>query len=286
MEYYRPQHLKRVLQLLGGGKGKAKLIAGGTNVIPDLRGKTIQPDALIDLSHLKSLSYIKEGNKSIRLGALTTIAQMASSKVIKNYAPILSEAAQQLGNPLVRNRATIGGNLSDASPAADTAPPLLALDARIITENATNNKKAIPIDQFFKGPNQTVLKRDEMIKEIIVPKWTSPHIKTAYIKLGLRNSMSISVISMALWIDVEEMFCKQIRIGLGAVAPTPIRALKTEEMVTGKEITPDLIEACGSELKKEVRPITDIRASAEYRREMASVLFKRLIERVTFEQRE
>lgn len=281
-EYYQPQQFKQVLQLLEGGKGKAKLIAGGTNVIPDLRAKAIKPDVLIDLSHLKGLSYIKEINKNIHLGALTTIAEMASSKVVKKYAPILSEAAQQLGNPLVRNRATIGGNLADASPAADTAPPLLTLEARVITEDGKNKKRAIPVDQFFRGPNQTILKRDEMIKEIIFPKRTGPHIKTAYIKLGLRNSMAISVISMALWIHVEGMFCKEIRIGLGAVAPTPIRALKTEQMMTGKEITPDLIETCGTEIKKEVRPITDIRASAEYRREMASVLFKRLIQQVTW----
>jgi len=113
-------------------KGRGKLVAGGTNVIPDMRAKAIKPQALIDISHLKNHSYIKEEKKRILIGSLTTISDLASSKVIGHYAPVLYEAAQQLGNPLVRNRATIGGNLADASPAADTAVPLLILDAKVI----------------------------------------------------------------------------------------------------------------------------------------------------------
>lgn len=276
MEYYQPQQLKQVLRLLEKGGSKAKLIAGGTNVIPDLRSKAIKPAAFIDLSRLKSLSYIKEDEKKIHLGTLTTISDLVSSRVIKKYAPILSEAGEQLGNPLVRNRATIGGNLADASPAADTAVPLLVLDAEIST-----SRRKIPIHQFFIGPNKTVLKKGEIIKEIIFSKPNS-HSRMGYLKLGLRNAMSISVVSIAVLVEMDEAFCKKIRIGLGAVAPTPLRAFKTERLLIGKEMNSELIEACGSEIKKEVNPITDIRASAEYRREMASVLLKRLLWQMVF----
>jgi carbon-monoxide dehydrogenase medium subunit len=132
MEYIQPQNVKEALQVMKRWRAKVKLIAGGTNVIPDMRAKVVKPDVLIDLSHLKSLSYIKEDKKKIRIGGLTTISELASSKIVQKYAPILSEAAQQLGNPLVRNRATIAGNLADASPAADTTVLLLILDAKVI----------------------------------------------------------------------------------------------------------------------------------------------------------
>lgn len=280
IDYFAPKTLYETLALMNRWKGRAKLIAGGSNVIPDLRAKAIKPQVLVDISHLKNLSFIKEGKKRIRIGGLTTISEMASSKVIQKYAPILSKAAHQLGNPLVRNRATIAGNLADASPAADTAVPLLVLDAKVMAERDGGKHRQIPIDQFFLGPNQTVLKKDEMIREIIIPKPNSNR-KMGYYKLGLRNAMTISVVSVAILMEMEENRCRKARIGLGAVAPTPIRAYRTEDMLMGREVTKELIETCCNEVVKEISPITDIRASAEYRRSMASVLLRRLIQQVT-----
>ncbi len=261
-------------------KNRAKLIAGGTNVIPDIRAKGLKSDVLIDISQLKSLVYIKEEKKKIKIGSFTTIAELASSKMVKKYAPILSEAANQLGNPLVRNRATIAGNLADASPAADTAVPLLALGAEVVTARGTGKGKQIPIDQFFIGPNKSVLKRDEIIKEIIIPKPNSS-VKVGYFKLGLRNAMAISVVSLAILMEIKNGTCEKARIGIGAVAPTPIRAYKVEEILMNKKITKQLVEECCEIIQEEIHPITDIRASAEYRREMTSVLLRRLVQRVT-----
>ena len=272
--------MEEALQIMERGRGRATWIAGGTNVIPDMRARLLKPDVLIDISHLKSLAYIKEEKKRIRIGSLTTIAELASSKVIQKYAPILSQAANQLGNPLVRNRATIGGNLADASPAADTAVPLLALDAIVVTEEDGGKRRQISIDQLFTGPNRTVLKKGELIKEIIFFK-TNSNTRMGYLKLGLRNAMAISVASIGVLMEMERGKCKKARISLGAVAPTPIRAYRTEEMLVGKEVTKQLIEACCDEIKEEIRPITDIRASAEYRRKMASVLLRRLIQQVS-----
>lgn len=275
MIYFSPESMNETLQVIRKGKGRVTLIAGGTNVIQDVRAKVLKPALLVDLSHLKGLSYIKEDKRRIRIGGLTTIAELASSKVIQKCAPILSDAAGQLGNPLVRNRATIAGNLADASPAADIAVPLLTLEATLVTD-----KRPIPIDQFFVGPNQTILRRGEIIKEIFFSK-PVPSSKMGYFKLGLRNAMAISVVSMAVLVEMEGAKCKKARVGLGAVAPTPIRACRTEEMLVGKVITSELIEACGHQAAKEVQPINDIRASAEYRRAMTSVLLGRLIQQIT-----
>ena len=278
MDYIRPKDMKKALQVMKQWKKRATLIAGGTNVIPDLRARAIHPEVLIDISHFKNLSYIREDKKKIRVGALTTISELASSNIIQKWVPVFSQAANQLGNPLVRNRATIAGNLADASPAADTAVPLLALEAIIVIQGG--KEKQVPIHQFFVGPNQTVLKRDEIIKEVIVPKF-NPNARTAYFKLGLRNSMAISVVSIAVLMEMEKTFCKKARIGYGAVAPKPIRVYRIEEMLENRELTERLLRACCETIGKEISPISDIRASKEYRTEMASILFKRVLKQVT-----
>ena len=277
MEYMRPHTMSQALQVMKRWKGRAKLIAGGTNVIPDMRARAIKSHILVDISHLRNLYYIKEEKGRIRIGGLTTISEMVSSEVIRNYASILSNAANQLGNPLVRNRATIGGNLADASPAADTAVPLLVLEAVVVTESEGGNSREIHIDRFFLGPNQTALRPDEIIREVFFPKPGS-NSRMAYIKLGLRNAMAISVVSVAMVREMEKNRCKKARIGFGAVAPRPIRAYGIEEMLVGKAITEELVEACCERVQKEISPITDIRATAEYRRSMASVLLRRMME--------
>jgi carbon-monoxide dehydrogenase medium subunit len=258
---------------------KAKLIAGGTNLIPDLRAKAVQPQVLIDISRLKNLSYIREEKNRIRIGGLTTLSDMASSPVIQKSAPILFEASTQLGNPLVRNRATLGGNLVDASPAADTAPPLLALEGIVLTEREGRGSREIPIDQFFAGPGKTVIRPDEVLREIVFPK-PGPGCKMAYHKLGLRNSDAISVVSVAVLLELSGNRCRKARIGLGAVAPKPIRAYRVEEAMAGEELGNSLIEECRRIVQQEIRPISDLRASAEYRRSMTAVLLSRILKQV------
>ena len=279
MEYLRPKSLKEVLQTLKSARGKAKLIAGGTNVIPDMRAKASLSAVLVDIGHLRALSYIKVGKERVRIGGLTLISDLATSKAIQKVAPVLAEAAQRLGNPLVRNRATLAGNLADASPAADTAVPLLVLGASVIAERKGVKPRQIPMERFFLGPNRTVLRRDEVILEIVFPK-PGQAARMAYTKLGLRNSMAISVVSLAVLIKMEKKICKEARIGLGAVAPRPMRSLSAERFLIGQSITEETIKACCNKVCEEISPITDIRASAEYRKSMASVLLKRLLKRI------
>jgi carbon-monoxide dehydrogenase medium subunit len=279
MEYLAPNNLKDALILLKKWRSRGELIAGGTNVVPDLRAKTLRKEILIDLSHLKNLSYIKEEKKRIRIGALTTMPEIAASKTIRSKACILSEAVGQIGNPLVRNRATIAGNLADASPAADSAVPLLVLEASIVVEKHKGKRKQIPINEFFMGVNKTVLKRDELIREIVFPK-PAPSSRMVYSKLGLRNAMAISVVSVGVLAEMEKGRCNRARIALGAVAPTPRRAYGVEKLLVGQAVTEELIDQCCEAIQEEIQPITDVRATFEYRRSMTSVLLKRLLQQV------
>lgn len=279
MEYLRPQGTRQALQMMERWGGRAEVVAGGTNVIPDLRAKAIQPEALIDLSRLKNLSYIKEEKERVRIGALTTLSAIASSETVRRFASILSEATRQMGNPLVRNRATIGGNLADASPAADGAPPLLVLDASVILEKAGGERRTIPIDRFFLGPNRTVLEEGELIREVVFPK-AGPSARMAYAKFGLRNAMAISVVSVAVLLEIEEGICRKGRIALGAVSPTPIRAHGVEGLLVNRAPSEELISRCCEKVQAEIQPISDLRASEAYRRSITSVLLGRLLRQV------
>jgi carbon-monoxide dehydrogenase medium subunit len=170
----------------------------------------------------------------------------------------------------------LGGNLGKASPAADTAVPLLALDASLEIQESGSRKRRIPLDQFFLGPNRNALEPGELIRDVYIP-WPNSGAKMVYRKMGLRNAMAISVISLGVVLEMRKGVCRRIRIAFGAVAPKPIRAYQAENILLGKEITPELLQACGSQAEREISPITDIRGGAEYRRAMASVLLQRAL---------
>ncbi len=279
MEYLAPNNLRDALILLKKWRSRGELIAGGTNVVSDIRAKVSRREVLIDLSHLKNLSYIKDEKKRIRIGALTTMSELVASPAIQKCAPIMHDAVRQIGNPLVRNRATIAGNLADASPAADSAVPLLVLEASIVVEKHKGKPKQIPINEFFIGPNKTVLKRDELIREIVFPK-PVPSSKMVYCKMGLRNAMAISVVSVGVLAEIKDGKCLRARIAVGAVAPTPRRAYGVENLLEGQVITEELIDQCCEAIQEEIQPIPDVRSTLEYRRSMTSVLLKRLLQQV------
>jgi carbon-monoxide dehydrogenase medium subunit len=279
IEYLVPKDLEEAFKGIRETKGQAKFIAGCTNVIPNMRAGAMSPELLIDLSGLEDLAHIREENGAISIGALTTISEVAASGLIRNQSPILSSAASSLGNPLTRNRATIGGNLADASPAADMAPPLLALEASVHTERTGGRGRKISLDKFFLGPHKTVLEDGEIIIRITFSKPKDP-AKGSYIKLGLRDSMAISVASLAVMLEMEGKVCRKARVALGSVAPTPIRAYHTEQRLEQREIDRNTVEECSAIVQKEIFPISDIRATDKYRNAITSVLLKRAILRV------
>ena len=277
-EYIKPSDLSDLRHVMEEYKARATVIAGGTNLIPEMRNGEKAPELLIDISDLTELSFIREINGSIAIGAATTIAEMASSPLLQDNSPILASAAKQLGNPLTRNRATLGGNLANASPCADTAPPLLALDASVEILSPGGKTRQVPLSKFFHGYKFTDLVKGEILSGITFPK---PNASTqgSHTKMGLRNAASICVASIAVILDMDGKTCRKARVAAGSVAPIPMRAYRIEKLLEGKEINATLLDECMAVVKEEISPISDIRGSLEYRSYVTAMILKRNIKR-------
>jgi CO/xanthine dehydrogenase FAD-binding subunit len=271
--YHRPRSIREAVRLLHAGGRRARIVAGGTDVIvqadPSIR-------SLVDITQL-GLSYIRKAGHAWSIGATTTIAGVEESVAIRGLAGgILAMAAAACGSVQLRNMATLGGNLANASPAADTAVPLLALDARVVLAGATS-RRTLPLAGFFCGPGKTVIGKNLLV-EILVPvpprggRWG-----WSFRKLG-RTESDISLVSAAAGLQVDARGkCKWVRIALGAVAPTPLRAAGAEAILTGQKLTAERIAQACEQVTRDVSPIGDVRAPAAYRREMARVLAERAL---------
>jgi len=274
-EYFRPKNLEEALNLLDKYGEQAKLLAGGTDLIVKMKDRVIEPKYIIDLSCLKELRFISKENGVIRVGALTTLREIETSPIIQEHVHVLSDAVEKMASWQIRNLGTIGGNLCNASPAADTAPPLLILEAKLKL-NSPEEERIVPVEQFFTGPGETILKNNELLTEIQIPI-IPDNSGAAFLKLGRRVAHTLSIVSVATLAIVEDNVFKDVRIALGSVAPTPIRARKTENKFRGLLATEDVIEEnCGC-VMEDINPISDVRASAEYRKEMSIVLTKRAL---------
>jgi len=273
-ELYRPEKIDEALEILAGSPG-AVPIAGGTALIVDMRARRVSPSVLVDIGLIDELDGIEVDGDEVVIGAATTIAEIKKSEIIAEHAPILREATEVFASPAVRNRATIGGNLSYGSPAADTAPPLLALDASVELESA-KGRRVVPIDRFFLGVRKTEKKEDELLTAIRFPIPPSGTVG-GFRKLGLRRADAISVVSVAVSIGPPADGKRMVRIALGAVAPRPIRARKAEEALTTARIDEGSIAAAAATAASEASPVTDLRASAWYRKEAVEALVKRLV---------
>jgi carbon-monoxide dehydrogenase medium subunit len=270
--FYRPGNVREALRLLHGGKGRTRIVAGGTDVVA-------QADCsirfLIDITHA-GLSYIRHRSGACVIGATTTMAALESSPVIRALAGgILAHAAATCGSVQIRNRATIGGNLANGSPAADTASPLLALDAEVVLADQRGRHK-VPLAALYSGLRKILLGK-ALIVEVVIPapprggRWS-------FQKLG-RTQTDISLVNAAAGLQLDSHGrAKWARIALGAVAPAPMRAIAAENLLVGRKLDETLLEEVCEEVAREVRPITDVRASAEYRRAMSRVLTRRALE--------
>lgn len=282
-DYIAPKTMDEVLEIMSRLEGKASLLSGGTNLIVNLRNNKIKPELVVDISRLSDFNYIREDEEKIKIGALTNISELTISQLLNHQAKILKEASIQFANPLVRNKATIGGNLADASPAADTAVPLIALEAKVKTIDSDHKRREIPIEELFLAPNQTLLKKDEVITEIEFSSLNcdNDNLKSAYEKLGLRNAMAISIVSVAIVLKLrDEKYIEDVKVALGAVAPKPIRAQKVENILKGEILGQSLIEKSAEAVLDDISPISDIRASADYRRMMSKTLLKRALNKI------
>ncbi len=278
-EYLKPTTLSEATGVLKKQSGRARIIAGGTDLLVEMKSRSIQPRMLIDIKSLPGLGNIEFGEKDgLRIGALATMNEIVSSSVIREQFSILSQAAQTIGSMQVRNRGTIGGNLCNASPSSDTAPALLALGARVKIAGE-RDERTIALEEFFMGPGQTVLQPGEILTEVLISP-PVPHTAGAYLKLGIRKAMEIALVSVGVVLSLDKIrgICKEIKIALGAVAPTPIRSKKAEAVMKGRPLVDEWITQAAQRASEEARPISDLRGSAEYRREMVKVLVQRAID--------
>ena len=272
-EYISPKTKEEVLKILKQEKSKACIVAGCSNVLPYIKDKIISGKLLLDISGIGELNYIRKSEGNLYIGAATTISDLINSKVIREECSVLHQAAEDFADPTVRNSATIGGNLADASPAADVAPPLLVLYA-VLEIESINGKREVSLKDFFSGPRKTVLHDDEMITSIKI-KSDSLNKNGCFIKLGLRQAMAISLASIAMILETEEEKVTDVRIAMGSVAPTPLRLINVEEFLINQKIDDVLLEEAMKKVSETVKPIGDVRASADYRRYVSGVLFKR-----------
>ncbi|RLG82607.1 MAG: xanthine dehydrogenase family protein subunit M [Thermoprotei archaeon] len=267
-KYYKPQTLDEALRLLNE-LDDAKVMAGGTDLLIDMRIGRLRPKNIIDINDLNELRHIVDEGKYIHIGALTRLQELIDSEIVREKLPILYEAIYHMASWQIRNRGTIGGNLCNASPAADTAPPLMVLEAKL-RAISIKGERTIDIRDFFIGPRKTLLNKNELLKEIIVPVYKG--YGYSYMKLGRRNSFTLSIVSVASLVKIEDNVFSDVRIALNSIAPTPIRAFSVEKYLVGRKVTIDNVKAASKLVVKDISPITDIRATAEYRRDMAIIL--------------
>ena len=274
-----PKTLSEALSLLRKHKGAAKAVAGGTDLLPKMKRRELAPKYLIDLKGIANLNFIKyEKQKGLRIGAGTTLNEILESPLVNKYYPILIKAVSQMASSQIRNIATIGGNLCNGAPSADTAPPLIALGARLKLVDL-RKERGILVEDFFEGPEETVINHSELVTEIQIPP-SLPREFGTYLKHTLRGAMDLAIVGVAvlMTLDSKKNVCRDIKIAMGAVAPTPMRAKKAEEILKGEAFDEDLIENVARMASEESRPrLTSLRASPEYKMEMVRVLTKRAI---------
>ena len=269
--YEKAGSIMESLSLKAVHKETGIFIAGGTDLLVDMRRNVLQPEpkAVIDISDLDEINYIRQESGQIKIGAGTRISEIQKSLIVQTNTPILFNACREFANPLIKNRASLGGNLINASPAADMATPLLVLGAKVVLKGV-NGERVMSLENFFLGVKRTNHRNDELLTEIIFNEAQGKRCE--FLKMGQRNGTSIAIVSLSIMFDVADGVIKEPRIALGSVAPVPIRAHKTEGALDGVEPSIGNIKRAGDILKREVNPITDIRGSAEYRREISALL--------------
>jgi CO/xanthine dehydrogenase FAD-binding subunit len=275
MDYCRPRTLDDALRVLAAAGTPSTVIAGGTDLLVDIKFRGFQPAGLVNINALDDLRYVREGpDGGILIGALTHVQALALDPLIAERAAAIADAARTFASRQVRNLATIGGSLGRATPAGDLLPPLLVLDATAVLRSAAAGRE-VPLAEFFLGPRRTVLGPGELITEIRIPA-AAPGSGSSYARMSYRDVLDLAIVGVAssLTLDAGGRVAGA-RVALGAVAPRPIRAPRTEALLEGRPITDELIAEAGAIAASEATPISDQRASAEYRTLMTAVLTRR-----------
>ena len=278
LEFHQPATLEeasRLLRQLGPG---AIVYAGGTDVIPRMRLKKIAPRHLVNIKRIKGLDGISFDGHMLHIGALARFNDILGSPIIRQHLPVLADVSGMIGSHQVRNLATIGGNICNAAPSADSAPILLALDARLRIFSPQGARET-PLETFFRGPGSVHLSPGEIVTQILVNK-PAPTIRAAYHKHEVREALEIAITGVAVALDMTaEGVCRQARVAVSACAPTPLRARRAEATLEGSRLEPDVIEKAAASAAGEISPIDDVRSCSQYRRDMTAVGLVRAIEK-------
>ena len=272
-KYFVPQTRQECFALLKQYGDKAKVLAGGTDVIQLLKSGALKPEAIIDIRKVEGLGETKVTDKGLALGAMVRLRELSLNKPLAADYPVIMEAAGHVSSMQIRNIATIGGNACNASPSADAIQGLILMSATAVVESAEGNRE-IPISQFFTGPGTTSLKKGELLVGFTVPK---PPARTGafYEKFAIRGDTDITIVGAGASVTLAaDGTVSGAVVSLAAVAPTPLRMSAVEGMLVGKKLTPELIDAAAQTASNNVTPISDQRASAEYRVEMVCVWTK------------
>jgi len=268
-EYQKPKDLQAALKLVAAYGKKGRILAGGTDLIGWIRDEMVTPEIVIDIKGIKDLAKISFENGGISLGALVTFSDVIESRTVREKFPLIWEAARRVASVGIRNRATLVGNICSAVPSCDAGPPLLVYEARMVVRGKGRERK-IPMDEWFLGPRKTALKDGEMAVAVWMPLPAKKH-GACYVKLGRYRGEDLAQASVAVLALPKNRY----RIAFGAVGPTPARGLKTEAALQGMALSDEALAAAKSAALKEIKPITDIRATKEYRRHMIGVMLER-----------
>ena len=277
-EFVAARDAQHAVALLTEHGPSARVIAGGTDLLADLKFTPETPRVMVDISRAPDLKGIAVRDDGLAIGALVTHTEIMRSPVIRELFPALVDAAHTIGAVQTRNLGTLGGNLVTAVPSLDSGPTLIVLDARV-TVLGSAGKRQMPLADFFTGPRATVLKAGELLTEIVIPKKNLGK-PASFQKFGLRKGQALALVNVAAsaWLSKDHSSFVEPRIALGAVAPRVIRALQVEEYLEGRAATPETMHEAGRIAAGEAKPISDFRASADYRRELIAVLTRRALE--------
>ena len=277
LEMYQPTTLQEASRLLKDKGAGGRFLAGGTDLVIAIKEKGLIPKYVVDLKKVPGLSGIRENaDGSIAIGALTTMREIETDSLLNKKYPFLCQSAAEVGSIQIRNRATVGGNMANATPSADVAPSLIALNATAKIVDA-GGERIVALEEFFRGPGQTIMNPHEILTEIIIPK-TSQQLVGEYIKFSPRDMMDLAYVGVAVAYNIAaDKRCIGVRIVLGAVAPTPIRARNAEALLEGHLLTQELAAKVGAVAAQESKPISDVRSSADYRRAMVGAMTKRAL---------
>jgi carbon-monoxide dehydrogenase medium subunit len=279
-EYMCPINLKEASDLLISSRGPVKLFAGGTDLLIQLSEVNSAKTRLISLRNVDELKEINRIHSTgVFIGSMARHIDVAQSPLVNMNFPALAKASSLVGSPSIRNTATIGGNICNASPSAETAPPLMIYDAKAIIWNSSREKE-VAVENFFTGPSMNILKKGDILKGFKLEPQKA--LVADYDKLGIRKAMEIAIVNVGISMEITaDNICRKVRIALGAVASTPIRAKKAEEALQDKKVTHEIIEKSAEVARSEANPISDIRASSDYRKEMIKIMVKNMMINLT-----